>query len=65
MAEISTVPEPFLIPKAERRRNRLALPDCPQCAGLPFCVLMRTEFVLYLRCASCHGVWSVWKPTSV
>jgi hypothetical protein len=48
--------------KLDRRRNRLALPGCPECAGEEPRVLMRTNFVLYVRCGACRAVWSVWKP---
>jgi hypothetical protein len=62
MAEMPVVSEPVLMVKLDRRRNRLALPGCPECAGEEPRVLMRTNFVLYVRCGACRAVWSVWKP---
>jgi hypothetical protein len=63
MAEIPLLSEPVLMVKVDRRRNRLALPRCPECAREDPRVLLRTDFVLYLRCGgACPAMWSVWKP---
>ena len=65
MAEIRTPVAPFVIPKLDRRKNRLTIPQCPECAREHPAVVARTDFVLYLRCTSCQGIWSVWKPARV
>jgi hypothetical protein len=62
MAEMRVVSEPVVMMKPDRRRNRLALPQCPECARKEPRVLMRTDWVLYLLCATCRAMWSVWKP---
>ena len=62
MTEMHIVPAPILVVKNDRRRSRLALPPCPECAQEQPRVLMRTNFVLYVRCTGCEAVWSVWKP---
>ena len=53
---------PLVMVKLDRRRDRLALPGCPECARTQPGVLMRTDWVLYLRCDACRAVWSVSKP---
>ena len=54
--------EPVEMVKLDRRRNRLALPGCPECGEEEPRVLMRTDFVLYVRCEACAVVWTVWRP---
>lgn len=63
MIEVQKRPETVVILTADRRRNRLALPQCPECAREQPGVVMRTGFVLYLRCV-CGVVWSAWKPAA-
>ena len=65
MTEIPSLLAPVLIPKLDRRKNHLTIPECPECAREHPAVVARTDFVLYLRCTSCHGIWSVWKPGRV
>ena len=51
-------------PSGDRRGpNRPPTPACARCQtnGLVACA-MRTEYVLYFRCAACGDVWSVDKP---
>jgi hypothetical protein len=47
---------------ADRRLNRLEPPACEFCGRDDVRVTLRTEYVLYFRCQSCLGVWSVAKP---
>jgi hypothetical protein len=51
MTDMPVMSDPVLMVKLDRRRNRLALPRCPECAREEPRVLMRTDFVLYLRAA--------------
>ena len=46
----------------DRRQNRLILPACSVCRHDDPRVTVRTDYVLYLRCMHCGGVWSVPKP---
>jgi hypothetical protein len=47
----------------DRRLNEpAALPPCGCCGSPDTSVAMRTDYVLYLRCANCWQVWSVPKP---
>jgi hypothetical protein len=58
----STLSKPVVMVKLDRRRDRLTLPPCPECAREEPRVLMRTDWVLYLRCSACRTVWSESKP---
>ena len=55
---------PAVIRQAPDRRTptRLALPPCPHCGDVYRDVVVRTECVVYVRCALCLDVWSVKKP---
>jgi uncharacterized Zn finger protein len=45
-----------------RTQTRLMLPPCPHCGDVYRDVVVRTECVVYVRCAQCLDVWSVNKP---
>ena len=47
--------------KPDRRSNRLAVPPCSICGSVQTSVVIRTDNVLYVRCAGCHGLWSLRK----
>jgi hypothetical protein len=47
---------------SERRRNRLKPPSCSACGHDDSRVTLRTDYVLYFRCAHCAAVWSTPKP---
>jgi len=49
---------------SERRLNRLIPPPCAECKEDDTRVTLRTEYVIYCRCAKCGAVWSVPKPGS-
>ncbi len=51
--------------RAERRSNRLEILPCAQCARGPAKVMLRTEYVLYLRCEHCGNIWTIRKPDAV
>jgi hypothetical protein len=46
---------------AERRQNRLKPDPCTAC-GHEVHVMLRTPYVLYMRCDRCLAMWSVPKP---
>jgi uncharacterized Zn finger protein len=47
----------------DRRNKRLTLPPCSQCeTAEKIKVVVRTDYVLYLRCHGCGNFWSVRKP---
>jgi hypothetical protein len=48
-----------------RSPSRLVLPTCQLCKqAATVTVASRTDYVLYLRCASCLHVWSIPKPAA-
>lgn len=49
-------------PLADRRRQRLELPPCPECSSDDVRVMTRTDYVVYIRCEQCLHLWSVPKP---
>jgi hypothetical protein len=52
--------------RSERRNGaRVVLSPCPLCARGDSRVVVRTDYVLYLRRAYCADVWSVAKPGCV
>ena len=48
-------------PRHERRENRLELAPCSAC-GHGVRVMLRTSYVLYLRCEQCLTMRTVAKP---
>jgi hypothetical protein len=46
----------------ERRQNRLQLGPCSACDHAEVSVMLRTEYVLYLRCDRCLSMRTVMKP---
>jgi len=52
--------------QCERRSAtaRLLIPPCGQCQRPTVRVVVRTEYVLYLRCSSCGHVWNVPNPVA-
>lgn len=54
---------PLLQPLAERRgADRLEFPACRVCAMTAHVVVLRTPYVLYLRCPDCGDVQPIAKP---
>jgi hypothetical protein len=53
-------------PPFERRAgDRLPTPACPEChRAEDVKAVVRTEMVVYFRCAACPAVWSVLKPAA-
>lgn len=49
-------------PPADRRQHRLVLLPCTACGQDDLRVLLRTPYVLYVRCEHCAAVWTVAKP---
>ena len=48
-------------PTEERRQNRLAPDPCAFC-GHAVRVMLRTPYVLYMRCDRCLSMWTIPKP---
>src|SRR5215208_2581542 len=47
---------------AERRQHRLRLGPCSACNHHQVSVMLRTEYVLHLRCDGCLSIRTVMKP---
>jgi hypothetical protein len=48
---------------AERRHDRLVLAACTKCGNdAALRVMLRTPYVLYVRCERCVVMWTVSKP---
>jgi len=44
--------------------RRFVMPLCPECHHTNVKIVVRTDYVIYLRCWLCAYVWSVPKPGS-
>ena len=46
----------------DQRGHPRILPACQRCAHSDTAVALRTDYVLYIRCARCAWVWPIPKP---
>jgi hypothetical protein len=49
-------------PPADRRQRRVEIERCTKCGDADPQVLLRTPYLLYVRCQQCAALWTVWKP---
>jgi hypothetical protein len=51
-----------MTPATDPRQNRVAPAPCSACGHDEVRVMLRTAYVLYLRCEHCLSMWTVPKP---
>ena len=53
------VPKHAVPDEQDQRRHPRILPACERCAHSSTAIALRTDYVVYIRCARCAWVWPI------